>query len=144
MFQTKVVEKLETQISCSIIFSRNRDVYEMGKNIVERGMPQTTIWRMRIACFVPKATNRHTGGVMLIAFQLQQWSFHERRSMLRYTYTACLVSPVTPTAQLMPRSSQCWGFYNTQLGTNTQPVGLLITSDWPIIEATTYTTHNKH
>jgi hypothetical protein len=32
-----------------------------------------TIWRMRIACRIPKATNTHREHVILIAFQLQQW-----------------------------------------------------------------------
>jgi hypothetical protein len=27
---------------------------------VYRGRPQMTIWRMRIACWIPKATNIHT------------------------------------------------------------------------------------
>jgi hypothetical protein len=27
------------------------------KNIVQPGRPQMTIWRMRIACWIPKATN---------------------------------------------------------------------------------------
>jgi len=32
-------------------FYKNRVVYEkMWKNIVERGRPHMTIWRMRIAC----------------------------------------------------------------------------------------------
>jgi hypothetical protein len=48
-----------------------------------------TIWRMRIACWIPKATNTRTGCVILIAFPLQQW-FNERASMLRYTHIACL------------------------------------------------------
>jgi hypothetical protein len=47
-----------------------------------------TIWRIRIAYWIPKATNTHTGCVILIAFPLQQW-MHERASMLRYTYIAC-------------------------------------------------------
>ena len=35
--------------------------YEMiWKNIVEPERPQMTIWRMRIACWIPKATNTHT------------------------------------------------------------------------------------
>jgi hypothetical protein len=29
----------------------------MWKNIVERGRPQMTIWRMRIACWMPRAAN---------------------------------------------------------------------------------------
>jgi hypothetical protein len=49
-----------------------------------------TIWRMRITCWIPNATNTHSEYVVLITFPLQQ-SFHERVSMLRYTYTACIV-----------------------------------------------------
>ena len=41
-------------------FLENRGVYEiMWKNDVGRGRPQMTIWRMRIACWIPKATNTH-------------------------------------------------------------------------------------
>jgi len=41
-----------------------------------------TIGRMRIACWISKATNTHTGCVILINFQLQQW-LYERAPMLR-------------------------------------------------------------
>ena len=43
----------------------------MWKNIVERGRPQMTVWRMRIACWIPKATDAHTECVILIAFPRQ-------------------------------------------------------------------------
>jgi hypothetical protein len=49
-----------------------------------------TIWIMRIACWIPKATNTHTGCVIVIAFPLEQW-LHEGVAMLRYTYIACRV-----------------------------------------------------
>ena len=49
-----------------------------------------TILRMRIKCWIPKATNSHSEYVMLITFPLQQW-LKERASMLRYTYIACIV-----------------------------------------------------
>jgi hypothetical protein len=62
----------------------------MWKNIVERGRPQKTIWRMRIACRIPKATDTSSGCVILIAFTLQQW-LYVLASVLRYTYIACLV-----------------------------------------------------
>jgi len=64
----------------------------MWKNIVNRGRSQMIIWSMRIACWIPKATNAHTGCVirLFIACPQQQW-LHERPSMLRYTCTACLV-----------------------------------------------------
>jgi len=48
-----------------------------------------TIWRMRIACWLPKATNTHSEYVILIAFPLQQW-LQERASILRHTYNAYL------------------------------------------------------
>jgi hypothetical protein len=52
----------------------NRAVYEiMWENIVEPGRPQMTIWRMRIARWIPKATNTHSEYVIIIAFPLQQW-----------------------------------------------------------------------
>jgi hypothetical protein len=49
-----------------------------------------TIWRIRIARYVPKATNTHSQYVILIAFQQQQW-LHGRVSMLRCTYNDCHV-----------------------------------------------------
>jgi len=57
----------------------------MWKNIVDTSRPQMTIWRMRVACWVPKAINTHTGYVILIVFSPQQWS-HERASMLFFFF----------------------------------------------------------
>jgi len=62
----------------------------MWKNTVETGRPQMTIWRTLIACWIHKATNTHSEYVTLTAFPLQQW-LHERLSMLRYMYIACVV-----------------------------------------------------
>jgi hypothetical protein len=53
------------------------------------------IWRMRTACWIPKATNTHSEYVTLIASPLQQW-LHERTSVLRYIYIACIVERVLP------------------------------------------------
>jgi len=40
------------------VFFENRVVCEiMWKNIVELSRPQMTIWRMCIACWIPKSTN---------------------------------------------------------------------------------------
>ena len=42
-------------------FFENRSIYQiMWKNIVEPERPQMTIWHMRIACWIPKATNTHS------------------------------------------------------------------------------------
>jgi len=49
-----------------------------------------TKWRMRIAYWVPKATDTGSEYVKRIAFPQQQWSY-ECASMLRYMYNACFV-----------------------------------------------------
>jgi len=52
MFQTKVVEKIETYILYIYIYPPPENFavnVVMWKNIVEQGRPPMTIWRMRIA-----------------------------------------------------------------------------------------------
>ena len=89
MFQTKFVEKIKTHILCSIFFFEIRALYViMWKNIVQRDRPHVTMWRMRIACWTPKATNTHSGCVILLVFPLQQW-LRERASVLTL-YVNCL------------------------------------------------------
>jgi hypothetical protein len=56
----------------------------MWKNVVEPGRPQVT-WRMRIACWIPKAEY-----AIIVAFPLQQW-LQKRASMLGYMYIASVV-----------------------------------------------------
>jgi len=61
MFQTKVVEKIKTHFCVRKLFENRASDEKMWKNIVERGRPQTTIWRTCVACWVPRATtNTHT------------------------------------------------------------------------------------
>ena len=62
MFQTKVVEIIKTHFMFNNFFSENRAVYEiMWKIMVEPDRPQMTIiWRMRIACWITKATDTTT------------------------------------------------------------------------------------
>ena len=77
---------------CNFIFFASKIVLlrDNVENTVEPGGPQMTIWRMRVACWLPKATNTHPQYVILIAFPLQQ-CLQERPSVLRYTYLACVV-----------------------------------------------------
>jgi hypothetical protein len=49
-----------------------------------------TIRRMRIASWIPKATDTPSEYVILTTFPPQRW-WHERASMLRYTHIACSV-----------------------------------------------------
>jgi hypothetical protein len=65
------------------LFRKSYRLWDMWKNAVLPGRPQMTKWHMRIACCIPKATNTHSGCVILIAFPLQQW-LKEYASMLRW------------------------------------------------------------
>jgi hypothetical protein len=49
----------------------------MWKNMVEKGRLQTTLWRMRMACLMIKATNTNSEYVIFITFSLEQ-CLHER------------------------------------------------------------------
>ena len=60
------------------------------KKIPRYATAQMTIWRIRVACWIPNATNTHSEYLILIAFPLQQW-LHERPSVSCYTYVACLL-----------------------------------------------------
>ena len=69
-------------------FFENHAVYEtMWKNTVEPDRTQLKIWYMRVEYWITKATNTHSGYVILI--------FHcnsvYRKSLLHYTYITCLV-----------------------------------------------------
>jgi len=51
----------------------------MWKNIAE---PGRKIWRVLIACWIPKITKTHSDYVIFLAFPLQQ-KLHERALVLR-------------------------------------------------------------
>jgi len=76
----KLVEKNQNTHFLFNNFFRNSVVYEVWKNIVQSDRPHIKIWRMRIACWMPKY-------LILIAVPLQQW-LNTRATMLRYTYIA--------------------------------------------------------
>jgi hypothetical protein len=79
-----------THFMLNNLLFENRAVYEIiSTNIVQPDRPQMKIWRMLIACGIPKAENRHSVFVILIPFPLQQW-LQERASLLSYTYIVLL------------------------------------------------------
>ena len=55
MFQIKAAEKIKTRFLCSMIFflEKRADYEIVWKNVVEPDKPQMTIWRKRIALWVP-------------------------------------------------------------------------------------------
>jgi len=48
------------------------------------------IWRMRVACWIPEATNTHSEYVVFIPFPLEH-GLYERDSLLRHTYIYSVV-----------------------------------------------------
>ena len=89
----QVVVKSKTHISCYEI---------MRKNIVEPCWLQMTVWRMRIALWMPKATNALSGYVIVIVFPRQK-CLHERASMLRYSPLPALFHRVYTAKELTTR-----------------------------------------
>jgi len=88
MFQTKVLEKIKT------FFKENRAVYDvMLKYIIKRAGPSVTMWRMRIVCWIPKATSTHSGYEILIAFLLQQLLQERASTLIRTTLPVYLDLP---------------------------------------------------
>jgi hypothetical protein len=81
-------KKIKIHILCStnFWFFENCTFYEiMWKNTAEPGRPKM-IWRTRIACWIPAATNTHSECVILIAFPQREW-LQEFASLLRCTYS---------------------------------------------------------
>ena len=66
MFETKCVEKIKTHILCSIAFSQKLCLLgDNVQNIVEPGRSQLAIWRLRIPCWITKATDKNSEYVIL-------------------------------------------------------------------------------
>ena len=78
---------IKTHILFSVTFFFKSYVYIMWKHTVDPDRPQTTVWRMRIACWMTKAADTYLEYVIFVAFLLHQW-LHDYASMLRHSYTA--------------------------------------------------------
>jgi hypothetical protein len=96
MFHTKVIEIIKTQLVFNNFFLNHVVCEIMRKGIVKQSRPLTTIWRMRIECWITAThthtntnTHTHTHNIIIV-LPPQQW-VQERVSILCYTYTACPV-----------------------------------------------------
>ena len=95
MFQKKknCRENQNTHLmSSNFSFFENRVVHDIMWKNVERGRPQMTIWCMRVACWIPKATDTHSEYVILIAFALQQYSHEPPGCYVVRTLLSCVRS----------------------------------------------------
>ena len=106
MLQTKAVEKIKTHILCSVFFwgGRGGESCRLWGNVEKyyRAGQATddNMAHVRIACWIPTATNIYSHYITLIALPLQQW-VEERTSLLRYTYISCLVLYIE-SLQMLP------------------------------------------
>ena len=76
-------ENQNTHFMFNIFSFENRVIYEITwQNIVEPGRPEMTIRRIRIACWIPKATNTHSEYIIFVTRIPQQQRLHERPSAL--------------------------------------------------------------
>ena len=84
MFQTKVVEKIKTHISCSAaVLLKSWRVWD---NVTKYGEARQATndnikGRMRVECCITEATKTRSEDVIFIAFPRQQW-LRERVSFL--------------------------------------------------------------
>ena len=89
MFQKKVIEKIKTHFEVQKLLFENRAVYELiCKNVVEPDRSQMTIWRLHIACWIPKARDAYSEYLILTVFPPQK-RLPERPSVLLCRYIAC-------------------------------------------------------
>ena len=88
-------ENQNTPFMFSNFFFEYHAVYEIMWNIiVESDRPQMTIWLMRIARWIPKATNIHWECAMITAIS-RRW-LYGGASVLRYSCIDCIVNPLNP------------------------------------------------
>jgi hypothetical protein len=91
IFRTNVVEKIKTHILRPVTFFFFRGSCHLWDNVgkyCRADSPQMAIWRMRIACWIPKTIATNSSYVILIAFPPQQW-LHERSPVL-HLYAHCV------------------------------------------------------
>jgi len=133
MLRTKVVEKIGTHILCpvSFFFFFNRAVCEiMWINVLEWDRPQMTIWHMSIACWIPRATNKHLGWG---AFPLQQCGCtNTPQCCVIHTFPLWFVSVYFHCKGLYSLSSEDCGFYASKTVNLTwNTFGIWIAAVWP-------------
>jgi hypothetical protein len=119
MFQIEDVEKLETNVLCLLTFFENLALHEiMWKNIVERGRSQMTKWRMRIACWTPRATNTHSEYVNVLLFHGNNGCTNAPQCYVIRVYIACLITSRTRFTGPPSKKKGCytdldWTLHNT-------------------------------
>jgi hypothetical protein len=106
--QTKVVENIKTHILFSItfFFTENRAVYAITwKNIVDPERLQIAIWRMRVVCCIPKATNIRSEYVILLSHCNVGYS---KAPHFYFTHTLPVLLRISKLAAIISLHSTNW------------------------------------
>jgi hypothetical protein len=92
MFRTEVVQKVKTHFMFNNIFPKIVSFMSNVKKYATAGKSTdyNIMQRIRIVCWLNKATNIHSEYVILITFSLHQ-CLYERTSVLRCTYIVCFL-----------------------------------------------------
>jgi hypothetical protein len=72
MLQTEAVEKIKTHILCAITFSENRTFCMEKYGRARQATDDSIARRMRIACWIIKATDTHSEYVIFISSPRQK------------------------------------------------------------------------
>jgi hypothetical protein len=87
----RFVGKFKTNILCSKTSFGNFALYEIMPGITaEPAITQRTIWRVRIACWIPKATDTHSEYVILIDFHCNNGCTNETQCYVIPTFHVLL------------------------------------------------------
>jgi hypothetical protein len=72
MFQTNILEKIETYFMSNNVFSKSAIFLGNMEKYCRAGKTTDDKWLMRIACWLHKATNTQSEYVIVITFPLQR------------------------------------------------------------------------
>jgi hypothetical protein len=120
MVHTKVAQEIKTHV-----LSESRAVYEIiWENTVERARSQMAIWRMRIACWIIKATSTHSKYVNSYCFSTTTMAAPTRlniTSYVQYSLSVCLfqysarcITHVQTNITTAPLSVEIWTYATNQ------------------------------
>jgi len=81
----------------------------MRGNSVERGSLQVKTWRMRIARWIPKATNTHSDYVMLIAFSTATMVARTRLNITLHEQCLSCLKLSAVCTKIFTSNKRMWG-----------------------------------
>ena len=84
-------ENQNTHFMFSNVYLKKKSyrLWDNVENILEPDRPRMTIWRMRIAFWIPKTANTHSQYVIVSAYPLPQWLY---KGTSMFLYTSCSLS----------------------------------------------------